>query len=275
MFVHATGYAMVREGGRWAAALLAAALLSVPAPATAQQDADLERLARDYPADVVRGVEDVLARAADLGAPRGALVDKALEGAAKRVPGDRLVRALELRLEGLRTAATSLPTGAGEASLRAGADALSQGVRPADLRRIGQVASEAERPAALVVLGELAGLGVPVDEALATVERAMERGQGGQPVMALGQRVRDAVRAGRSPLEALGRAGVGPFGPGFPGRGPPGGFPGGGPPGHAGPPVPPGAGPPGDFPGPGDGPPGEGPPDGGPANDPAAAPPGG
>lgn len=253
-----------------AAALLAGALLAGPAPAAAQQADVPERLDRAYPADVVRGVEDVLDRAGELGLPPQALADKALEGAAKRVPGDRLLRALERRLDGLRTASGALPPGADEASLRAGADALGQGVPPEGVGRIGQVASEAERPAALVVLGELSSLGVPVDRALESVTLALERGRGqaGMPVLTLGQRVREAVRAGGSPLDALRDAGVGRFGEGFPGGGPSGGFPGGGPPGHAGPPVPPGAGPPADVPGRGDGPPDDGPPDGPPADPP-------
>jgi hypothetical protein len=251
-----------------ACVLAGAALLMSPLPAAAQQADGLDRLERDYPADVIRGVEDVLERAGELGVSRQALADKALEGAAKRVPGDRLLQALERRLDGLRTAADALPADAGPASVRAGADALGQGLDPDDLRGIGELASEADRPAALVVLGELSRLGVPVDQAEASVARALERGDGSGSVMALGQQVRDAVRAGESPLAALQRAGVGPFGSGFPGVGPPGGFPGGGPPGLAGPPVPPGAGPPGGFPG--QGPPGDGPPDGPPTGTPGS-----
>lgn len=257
----------VRYGHRTtglACVLAGAALLMSPLPAAAQQADGLDRLERDYPADVIRGVEDVLERAGELGLPRQALADKALEGAAKRVPGDRLLQALERRLDGLRTAADALPADAGPASVRAGADALGQGLDPDDVRGIGELASEADRPAALTVLGELSRLGVPVDQAEASVAQALERGDGSGSVLALGQQVRDAVQAGESPLAALQRAGVGPFGSGFPGVGPPGGFPGGGPPGLAGPPVPPGAGPPGGFPGgpPGDGPPGDGPPTG-------------
>lgn len=249
------------RAGRWpAAAALAVALAAGSAPAAAQEAAVPERVSERYPADVVRGVEDLLERAGDLGLPGRVVADGALEGAAKRVPGDRLLRALERRLEGLRAASRALPADAGSSSLRAGADALAQGVSPADLRRVGEAAPEAERPAALVVLGELTRLGVPADRALESVVRAAERDRGGARVTALGQRVRRAVTAGESPLSALEAAGVGAFGSDVPGRGPGGGFPGEGPPGHAGPPVPPGAGPPGEPPGRGQGPPGDGPP---------------
>lgn len=253
-----------------ACVLMGAALLMSPLPVAAQEHDALDRLARDYPADVVRGVEDVLERAGELGLPGQAMADKALEGAAKRVPGDRLLEALERRLDGLQTAADALPADAGAASVQAGADALGQGLDPEDLRGIGEVASEAERPAALVVLGELASLGIPVGEAMGTVRDALERGEDSRSMMALGQQVRDAVRAGQSPLDALQEAGVGPFGSGFPGGGPFGsGIPGGGPTGMAGPPVPPGAGPPGGFP------PGVGPPEDGPPDLPPIGPPGG
>lgn len=257
----------LREARGPATALLAAALMAIASPAAAQQADAMERLAERYPADVVRGVEDVLARADGLGLPDRALADKALEGAAKGVPGDRLLGALERRLETLRTASGALPAGAGEASLRAGADALAQGLSGEDVGRVGEVASAADRPAALVVLGELSRLKVPVDRAVEAVTRALEDGQDGLAAMALGRRVRQAVRAGRSPLEALRQAEIGPFGPGFPGRGRALGWADGGPPGLAGPPVPPGAGPPGELPPqvPDDGPPG----------DPPATPPGG
>lgn len=267
MIGRSDGHGGCRATGRLATAVLAAGLLTTATSAAAQQATALERLSGQYPGDVVRNVGDVLARAEGLGLPRQDLADRALEGAAKGVPGDRLVEALERRLEGLRTASEALPAGAGEASVRAGADALVQGLSPADVERVGEVASEADRPAALVVLGELSRMELPVDQALSSVRRALEGGGGGMEVMALGRRVRQALRAGVSPLDALRRAGTGPFGPGFPGRGPAAGFTDIGPPGFAGPPVPPGAGPPGQ-------PPGQAPPDG-PPGEPPAGPPGG
>lgn len=235
--------------------------VALAAPQVAAQQPDrpaLERLEQAYSAEVIDGVADLLERADAEGLPAQALADKALEGAAKRVPGDRLLEVLERRRAGLGRAAEALGEGADPASVKAGAGALNVGVAPDAIRRIGDVAAEAERPTALVVLGELHRLGVPVERAAEAVARALERDAGAAGLWALDARVRAAARGGASPGAALAAAGQGPLLP----RGGPSGLIPGAPGELPGPPVPPGTGPPSGRP-PGEaGPPGDDPPAG-------------
>lgn len=238
-------------------ALLWVALATPPVAAQQPDRPALERLERAYSAEVVDGVADLLERADAEGVPPQALPDKALEGAAKRVPGDRLVEALDRRRANLAQAAEALGEGADPASVKAGAGALDAGVAPDAIGRIGDVAAEAERPTALVVLGELYRLGVPVERAVEAVARVLEREAGAGGLWALDARVRAAVREGRGP-EAVAMAVRGPVPlrgapprllPGAPGRLP-------------GPPVPPGSGPSSEGPAGEAGPPGDDPPSG-------------
>lgn len=215
--------------------------LATPSVAGQQPDrTSLERLERAYSAEVVGGVTDLLERAEAEGLPARTLADKALEGAAKRVTGDRLLEAVDRRRAGLARAAAALDEGADPASVKAGTGALNVGVGPDAIRRIGEVAAEADRPTALVVLGDLHRLGVPVERAAEAVARALEGGAGAAALWALDARVRTALRQGLNTGTAL-KAAV--RGPSRPRRGPPGLLPGAAG-GLSGPPVPPGAGPP-------------------------------
>lgn len=242
--------------------------LAVPHVEAQQPDRQaLERLERAYSAEVVDGVADVLERADAEGLPTKALADKAREGAAKRVPDDRLVEALERRRAGLARAAEALGEGADPASVKAGATALSAGVGADAIRRIGSVAAEATRPTALLVLGELHRLEVPVERAAEAVARALEREAGAAGLWALGARVRAAVREGRGPEEAVATAVRGPV----PLRGAPPALLPSAPGGLTGPPVPPGSGPPSEGPAGETGPPGDDPPSGPPSGSGAEA----
>lgn len=223
------------------AVIAAAALLATGGEAIEAQEqrADLSPVRDAYPQQVVADVEELLDRARGAGVPERDLADKALEGAFKRVPGERLVGALRHRLDRLEAASGALGRGADPAAIRAAADALGEGLTPEEVRRIGEVARTADRPAALIVLAELKKIGIPVGRGLEAVTRATEdEGEGGD-LFAVYRRVRAAVRQGVLPDVALRAIRGTPPGPsGAPAGPPPIGFP-------AGPPVPPGSGPPG------------------------------
>lgn len=243
---------------RAAVAVVALLLLTAPRSAGAQEGAadPVQTVRRAYSGEVADRVRDVLARAEQRGLGRASLAEKALEGAAKRVPADRLVEALGRRLARLERAREALGPGADAASLEAAGEALGRGLSAEHVRRVAEAASDAERPAALVALAELKTIGVPVDRALAAVESALARGAGPGELMELGTRVRVAMRRGARPGAAARAAARGP-GPGaLPVAGAlvPTGLPA-----ASGPPVPPGTGPPAGSPGggrPGGDPPG-------------------
>jgi hypothetical protein len=119
--------------------------------------ASVEALARDIESD---------------GLPADPLFAKALEGAAKGVPSDRLLPALNQFAERLRNARDLLGPTADGPLLVAGVDALTRGVPQAMLRGLD---GGERRPVTLVVLGDLVESGIPADEALSVVREALSR----------------------------------------------------------------------------------------------------
>ncbi len=219
-------------------------LAALPTLAIAQ-DGRLDRVRQAFP-DRAAEIESLLATAEAAGVPTDPLIAKALEGAAKGVPGDRVVAALSNYAERLGTARRLMGGDREVTTVVAGADALRRGV-PAET--VGSLAAQhqGELAVPLLVLGDLMAEGVPVDHAFEVVQNALGRGQGPDDMLAIPGAVRRMMREGQSPAEAagaVGRAiGHGKFGevmgpPGQlktrPGKGPPV-PPGSGPPDHAGP----------------------------------------
>lgn len=228
--------------------LSASAILAAPAAA---QDDPRVRLREAFPADALSRIEQVLADAEAAGLPAAPLLDKALEGAAKGVPPDRVVAALDAYSGRLARAGAALGPERSPGELVAGADAMRRGVPENTLGALARDhAGDLSVP--LVVLGDLMDAGVPVTRAYDVVRIAMERGSPPDRMLGIPGAVRRLIREGRLPdqaASAVARA----FERGPPGAGM-----------RNGPPVPPGAGPP-DGRGPPDrkGPPdGQGPPGG-------------
>ena len=180
---------------------------------TAAQTPPQARARAALPPDVYGQVETIAADAVAQGLPAEPLWDKALEGAAKRVPAQRIPAALTEYVGRLRTARSALAAGppglGGElppGALVAGADALRRGVPAAAL---GQVREGARTPMALVVLGDLVETGVPVDRAVDVVRAALEQRAADEDMLALGARVRAAMREGQNAgaaADGVGRA---------------------------------------------------------------------
>ncbi len=178
--------------------------------------------------------------------PTGPLIAKALEGAAKGVPGDRVVAALSNYAERLGQARRVVGGDRDVTTVVAGADAMRRGV-PAET--VGSLVAQHEGDLAvpLLVLGDLMVEGVPVEHAYGVVEEALSKGHGPDELLAIPGAVRRMMREGQSASDAartVGNAiGRGRFGevtgpPALlqtqPGKGPPV-PPGSGPPDHAGP----------------------------------------
>ncbi|MEZ4423751.1 MAG: hypothetical protein R3E98_10090 [Gemmatimonadota bacterium] len=180
--------------------LLAMLLLAGPATTLAGQDAQT-RLAQALPPEAVTRIEALVERATRAGAPAEPLYDKALEGAAKRVPTDRIVAALEAYAGRLQDARTLLGVEASAPAVVAGADALQRGVSADVLRTVGGEAGE-RTPVALVVLGDLTEAGVPADGALDAVRQALDRGQEPDALLQVPAAVRRLLRDGITPERA-------------------------------------------------------------------------
>jgi hypothetical protein len=153
---------------------LLAAIVVTGRTAAQQTDPRLERLdATTRP--IVAALVDS-ARAAGL--PVEPLVQRALEGATKRAPGELIVAAVRRLAVDLGHARDALGSTASPAELTAGAAALRAGASPTILTQLRQTRHE-PLTMPLAVLADLVASGVPVDSAAAAV-------------LALAARARDA-----------------------------------------------------------------------------------
>lgn len=220
------------------------ALLAVAHPVQAQGEPDprLERIRTTLPAGALERVEASLAEARRQGLPVEPLLDKAVEGIAKNIAGERIAGAVGVLAGELSRARTLLRDGVPPvpADVAAVADALRRGVPEGSVRRLSERAGDGE-PVALAVhtLGDLMDRGVPAGQALTVIEAWRERGARADELRELPAAVERLMRQGVLPEQAAAavagamRQGGPPGLVGNPGMGRPGG-----------PPIPPGAGPP-------------------------------
>ena len=180
--------------------LLASALAASAAHA---QETARDRAQRTLPAPVFDEVASLAVSVQDAGIPDEPLFAKALEGAAKRVPQDRLVPAVREYAGRLRMSREALGADADIPLLVAGADAIQRGV---DARALRELPRDRPRtPMALLVLAELVESGVPVDRALDMVREAMGQRAREQRVLDASARVRMLIRQGVPPRDAVER----------------------------------------------------------------------
>jgi hypothetical protein len=102
------------------------------------------------------------------GIPPEPLVQKALEGASKGAPGDRILGAVRTLGATMRAARQALGTESSESELIAGAAALRAGAAPEGLANLRR-ARGANLEIPLAVLADLVGLGVQVETAYRSV----------------------------------------------------------------------------------------------------------
>ena len=157
----------------------------------------MERVRQAFPAETVSQIENILANAQAAGVPSGPLMDKALEGAAKGVPGNRVVIAISAYAERLQETRTLVGADRGVASVVAGADALRRGV-PQQL--MGTLASRHQGDIAvpLVVLGDLIEAGVPADQAYGIVDDALAQDHLPEEILVIPGAVERLMRQGQS-----------------------------------------------------------------------------
>ncbi len=172
----------------------------------AAQDVPLRLDGRVSP-DVQRAVRRIAADAAARDLPVDPLVQKAIEGAAKGVPAERViaaVRALAARLgearEAVRDAGVAAPSGH---LVEGGADALNAGLsgrQVADLVRASQPPYDAALT--LQVAATLAALGVPTGQAFQLVQGMISAGRSPSDLLGLPGQVQAGVARGATPAQA-------------------------------------------------------------------------
>lgn len=177
----AAGSGSVAEAQDASASALARARASMSPAAAAQFDATLR-------AALQRGL------------PTQPLAEKALEGAAKGVPGERIVVAVKVLADRMGHAQGLLAARANSSDLSAVADALQRGVPDDAIRRIGREAAPGEAVGVSVhALADLLDRGVPVAVGLDVI--GAWRGRGADP---------KSLREIPAAVERLVRQGVGP-----------------------------------------------------------------
>jgi len=176
------------------------------------------RLDRRVSPEVQRAVRGIAADAAAHGLPVDPLVQKAIEGGAKGVPGDRViaaVRALAGRLaeakEAVSEAGVAAPSGD---VVEGGADALNAGLSRSQVGALVRMSKPPQDPAlTLRVAATLAALGVPATQALELVQGMISAGRSPTDLLGLPGQVQAGVARGATPAQAaagLARAAGGP-----------------------------------------------------------------
>jgi hypothetical protein len=167
------------------------------------QESAMARAQRTLPPEVFANLATLASELSASGIPDGPLFNKALEGMAKRVPIERLMPAVRAYAGRLGQARGALGATASVPLLVAGADAIRRGV-PSDALRA--LPSDRPRsPVAVLVLAELLESGVPTDRALAVLRQAMEQRTRDARMLDIPVRVRTLIRSGVPPQEAIDR----------------------------------------------------------------------
>lgn len=168
-------------------------------PLTAQETAR-DRARSTLPPAVFQELDRMGAEMAREGIPAELLFNKALEGAAKRVPADRIVPAVRDYAGRLTRARGMFGATSPPALLVAGADALQRGVPEGALQRMG--AREDRSPMAVLVLAELVETGVPTDRAEELVGEALRLRAREREMLGIPEQVRRLMRQGQTAQDA-------------------------------------------------------------------------
>ncbi len=138
--------------------------------------------------------------------------NKALEGAAKGLPGTRIVAAVQQLATGLREARSVLRSAAPTVHLADGeivatAEALRRGTPAAVIGKLRQNSPpDAMLEVPIAILGELVHRGVPPTDAEDVIEHTLTSGVPFERLLEIPALVDAALRVGAPPLEALGSA---------------------------------------------------------------------
>ncbi|HYT62355.1 MAG TPA: hypothetical protein VEL50_00555 [Gemmatimonadales bacterium] len=167
-----------------------------------------DRLSGRVPPDVGAAVESLGTDAAARGLPIDPLIQKAIEGSAKRVPPERVIAAVRLVVMQLDTAAAALRAGgmiSDTLAIAAGAFAINAGMGARDITNLvlrggGQTAVNVRLE--LNVAGTLVAMGVPSSEAANLVSASLQSDSPATKLLSLPSRVQGEVSRGATPAQA-------------------------------------------------------------------------
>jgi hypothetical protein len=148
-------------------------------------------------------IAPIVQRAQASNLPVELLYDKAREGQVRRVPTATIAAAVRALADRIQLANEALAPNATEQELRAATVALREGVPAETLRHMRQEGKNASLAVPIGVLTQLIVRGVPVEKASVQIVDLLRRGAVPQHFIALDERVREDVLAGKRPDESL------------------------------------------------------------------------
>ena len=188
-------------------ALMLLGLTAFAAPGLVAQEDVSARLQGRVPPAVAAAVSALIDSARARGLPGTPLVDKALEGAVKGVPAERIVPAVRTVLDQLNASANALHEAGvanpSDQAVEAGAFAIAAGMTVSDVAAIAGTANQGHPAAvALQVAGALAALGVPRPETVGLVQAEIQSGAPVSELTSLPGQVQAAMAGGASAAAA-------------------------------------------------------------------------
>jgi hypothetical protein len=178
---------------------LAAAVPGVAGLALAQTPASRPNL---DPA-IDSAIAPIVAQTVATGLPADLLYAKAREGQVRRVPVERIAATVRTLAQRLRVASDALAPNPTMQELRAATDALAYDVPEGTLRDMRKAGGNGSLAVPLGVLTSLIARGVPMEQAAVKVVDLLQRGAIPKNFIALEERVREDVLAGRRPNESF------------------------------------------------------------------------
>jgi hypothetical protein len=148
-------------------------------------------------------IAPIVERARASGLPLELLYTRARQGQVQRLPVVRIEVAVRNYAERLATAHEALAPNATTPELKAGVDALQTGVPRETLSEMRRVVKDGSLAVPLGILTTLVARGVSVEKASVQIVDLLQRGASPAHFIALDDRVRADVLAGKRPDEAL------------------------------------------------------------------------
>jgi hypothetical protein len=134
--------------------------------------------------------------------PTEPLIDKALEGAAKKASGQQIIAAVRIFAGQLAQARDALGAGSQDAELLGGAQAIRAGIPVQQLERLRGVRPGARIAAALTVVSDLVSREVPIDTAVAVVSGLVRASATDEQLLAVRSDVETDILGGKPPAVA-------------------------------------------------------------------------
>jgi hypothetical protein len=181
--------------------LLALATVFVCVLPTSARAADPRLTARLDP-ETAAQVQQLVDTAHAQGLPTEPLISKALEGAAKRAPAERIVSAVRAQSVALGEARAALGDSSSAPEIVAGAGALLAGVPRDSLVRLRATRPGQPLVVPLVVLADLVTRKVPTEAAASAVLTASRAGARDTDLLRMRERVERDIAAGVPPASA-------------------------------------------------------------------------